>query len=62
MLSTRAKALVVVSIIFPILALIAVGLRLYARRIKSLALKADDYVILVALVDMTSSCGPLDPY
>ena len=50
MMTDRSKTVIIVSIVFPLLAILAVVLRLYARRCKSLRLGPDDYVILVALV------------
>ena len=37
-------------IVFPILAILAVAGRFWARHLKHLALKADDWTILIALV------------
>ena len=54
MLTNLAKTTIIVSIVFPLLATLAVALRLYARRCKSLRLGPDDYVILVALVRAAS--------
>ncbi len=46
--------LVVVATTFPILATLAVGLRFYARKIKSQALKLDDWTIVLTLVSPES--------
>ena len=43
--------LLVVAIVFPILATFAVLFRFYARKIKSQRLKADDWTILLTLVN-----------
>lgn len=43
---------VVLSIIFPLLSMAAVGLRLLSRRLKKLKLQADDYIIVPALVQL----------
>ncbi|MCJ1297646.1 hypothetical protein MMC08_000434 [Hypocenomyce scalaris] len=40
---------VVLSIVFPVLSIVAVALRLYSRRLKKLRLQADDYIIIPAL-------------
>lgn len=50
MYSSYAAAAAVCSVIFPFLAIVAVGLRLRARTLKSLALGLDDYLVIVALV------------
>ena len=50
MYSSYAVAVVVCSIVFPILASVAVFLRFYARRMKALSLGADDWAITGALV------------
>ena len=52
MLTDRGLATIVVSTIFPILAIIAFGLRIYARRIKAHAFHLDDYLCLVATVSV----------
>lgn len=44
--------IIAVSSILPSMAVIAFALRLLARKIKNLPLKADDYTILAALVKM----------
>ena len=44
------SGLLVLTVIFPIIATAAVGLRFYARRIKAQDLKADDWTILFCLV------------
>ena len=44
---------VVLSIVFPVLSIVAVALRLYSRRLKKLRLQADDYIIIPALVRFT---------
>jgi len=50
MLTGHQKATIIVNCLFPALAVVATGLRLYVRKLKNLALKADDYTILAALV------------
>ena len=50
MYSSYAVAIVVCSVIFPTLAAMAVFLRFYARRMKALDLRADDWAITGALV------------
>ena len=62
MLSGISTSIVVVDTVLPVLAILAVVLRLLARRSKSQSLEVDDFLILVALVDrpfsrlMTCSC------
>ena len=51
MVSTTCLA---VTSLFVTLSSIAVGLRIWARRIKSLQLEADDYTVLIALVTPSS--------
>lgn len=46
----RKPLVVSLAIIMPLLAVIAVGLRLKARRIMKARLEADDYTVIVALV------------
>ncbi|MCJ1352868.1 MAG: hypothetical protein MMC33_002852 [Icmadophila ericetorum] len=58
MLTDRGLATIVVSTIFPILAIIAFGLRIYARRIKAHAFHLDDYLCLVATIVTVASCIP----
>ena len=55
MLNPSATVSFVVSIVLPVLAIIAVILRVVARRKKSLELKKDDYTIITALVAMSSN-------
>ena len=43
-------AMIATSTVLPALAALAVGARFQARRIKNLPLKADDWIILLALV------------
>ena len=50
MLSTDQKSSLAANAILPVLAIVAVSLRFLARRKKSLRLKADDFLILLALV------------
>jgi len=55
MLSTPSRATIIVSCIFPLLATVAVALRFYARRLKALAFRIDDFAVLLALVRSFSS-------
>lgn len=50
MATSASISIVVVAIVLPILAIIAVGLRISARRFKSQELEKDDYLIVAALV------------
>ena len=50
MLSTPSRATIIVSCVFPVLATVAVALRFYARRLKALAFRTDDYAVFLALV------------
>jgi len=50
MLPHQAVTLIIVSVVFPILSIIAVGLRVYARRLKGAKLNWSDYVIFFTLV------------
>lgn len=50
MLTGDSEAILAVNIAMPLLAFIAVALRVVARTRKSLSLKLDDYLVLVALV------------
>ena len=50
MLTDHSKTIIIVNGILPSLAVLAVILRLHARRLKHLSLRADDYTILGALV------------
>ena len=50
MLSGHSKATIVVNSVFPFLAILAVALRLVARRLKNVSFKADDYTIIGATV------------
>ena len=42
--------IIIISVVFSLVAIVAVALRLYARRLKRQSLGADDYTILPALV------------
>lgn len=42
--------IIVISVVFSVVAVVAVALRLYARSLKRMRLGADDYTILPALV------------
>ena len=55
MYSSRVIAVVVVSILLPVLASIVVGLRLYSKKGKTRGFKADDYLIVIALVKLPVS-------
>lgn len=50
MLTAHSKTVIAVNSILPSLAVLAVLLRLHARRIKKLSLGAHDYIIIGALV------------
>ena len=50
MVQPAARSTLAANIVLPILAIIAVTLRFYARKLKSIPVKGDDYVILLALV------------
>ncbi len=50
MYSSYAVAAAVCSVVFPVTATIAVGLRLRARRLNFLSLGSDDYLVIAALV------------
>lgn len=60
--SSYSVVILVVSVIFPVLASIAIGLRFRSRKIKSLALKADDFTILSALVSVLFYWSDLTSY
>ena len=46
------KATLIASVVLPILAIVTVYLRFYARRARKLALLADDWSVLLALVSL----------
>ena len=46
------KATLIASVVLPILAIVTVSLRFYARRARKLALLADDWSVLLALVSL----------
>lgn len=50
MLSGPAQATIIVSSVLAVLATIVTALRFHARRVRCLALQADDFLILAALV------------
>lgn len=50
MLTSHSIALIAINSIFPFLAAVFMLLRLQARRVKNVALKADDYLIIAAFV------------
>ena len=52
MLSSTSKAILAVSAVFTVLSTAAVALRVKARRVNSLPLKADDFVVCAALVSL----------
>ena len=52
---------VVLSVVFSVLAGVAVLLRLYARRCKSLRLQSDDYFIMVGLVSSIAEYSHVRP-
>ena len=49
-LSQKSSTLVIVSVVFPVLASLAVILRLWGRKKRSLSWEGDDYFIILALV------------
>lgn len=49
--SHYAVTAIVVGVVFPILATAAIVARIKSRKIKALALQADDYFTLVAMVE-----------
>lgn len=51
MLTDHSKAVIAVNSILPSVAVLAVALRLYARRLKNFSLGPNDYTILAALVE-----------
>ena len=55
MLTSLSKAILAVSAVFIVLSTVAVALRIKARRVNSLPLKADDFVICAALVSLHDS-------
>lgn len=48
--NSRARALFAMSIVFPLVASVAVAGRFYARRMKGLRLGVDDWMLLLGLV------------
>ena len=50
MLTARSKTVIAVNSVFPVVAVLAVAIRMYARRLKFSHLDSSDYTILVALV------------
>ncbi|MCJ1249410.1 hypothetical protein MMC30_006634 [Trapelia coarctata] len=56
MLSTPSRATIIVSCIFPVLAAVAVALRFYAKRLKAIAFRTDDYAVLLALIITIAIC------
>lgn len=50
--SLVTSGLLIVAIVFPILATVAVALRFYAHKIKSQRPKADDWTVVVGLVPL----------
>jgi hypothetical protein len=56
MITPAARGTFAANIVMPILAIFAVGLRLFARRIKSQPFQLDDWTIIVALVCAVAIC------
>jgi hypothetical protein len=54
MLPPQAVTITIVSVIFPVLSVIAVALRVYARRLKGANLNWSDYTIFFTLVSAQS--------
>lgn len=52
MLTEQSLAILGVCIVIPVLDILAVALRLWARRIKGQALGKDDFLSILALVSM----------
>ena len=50
MYSQYAVAAAICSVVLPVIAILAVGLRIQARRLKSLSFGPDDYLVMAALV------------
>ena len=53
-LTDRSDAIIAINSIFPSLAVFAVALRFYARKLKASAFMADDYMIIFSLVRAAS--------
>ena len=53
---SRPLKLLVLSVVFLFLATSAVALRFISRRVKRVGLAADDYWIIIALVNIINSC------
>ena len=51
------RTMIVVNIVLPIIAALAVAARFQARRIKKLPIKADDWVIVMAMVCYMTTSG-----
>ena len=59
MLSSFQVSIIVVNVIFPILAGIAVGLRFKARFVKHVSLQADDFLIVLSEVNIIAALDAL---
>ena len=59
MYTSEANATLAISIVFPLLAVAFVGLRFAARNVKSVAIKADDWTIVLAVVGFASYMRPV---
>ena len=46
----RSRSAFALTVLFYVLAVLWVGLRVYARRLKRISFKADDYMVFAALV------------
>ena len=55
--STYAAEHIVVMVVFATIAITAVGLRLWARRIQKMSLSSNDYLILAGLVFTLAEVG-----
>ena len=62
MLGEAATVVVTVTVILGSLAIAAVALRLYCRRLQNVPIGADDYCVLVALVKILTVCLPKVSY
>ena len=49
-MAQSSEEMVVLAIIFCVLPIVFLGLRIYARRVQKVALEADDYTIMAAMV------------
>lgn len=57
MISHRGRALIIWATIFTFLDIVTLGLRFYTLRIQRRSLRADDYLIVVAVASMLALVG-----